>query len=207
MNRTASIRITGLNFTFIKDNFIQILLLFLTLIAMLCGVCFLKNEVIFKKAEEYFTEYLTIRQNNDFFKTFLYSLLGFIQLPVISFLCGTSALGLILSPITVVIGSFWYGSVVGFVYTTYGLSGIVFNLFVLLLPSLVLFLILHISVKESVTFSRLITTLCIKDTRAVNLYRDFKIFCIKHLILILPIILGALLDVSLFNLFSKYLNF
>lgn len=207
MNRTASIRIKGIDIAFLKENTTAIILLSLSVLSILCGTLALKNETITVLAAEEFKVFVSERTNVSFFKAFLSSLIQTIKLPIISFLCGTSVLGTVISPIVLLYASFRYGYISGYVYSVFGLSGIVFNLFVLILPYLILLFSLLISARECFDFSRLVASLCIRQTRPVNLYNNFHTFCIRHLVLLLPIVISALADVSLFNIFEKYFNF
>ncbi len=207
MNRTASIRIKGIDIAFLKDNMSAIILLCLSVLSIFCGTLSLKNERIALLAADQFKNFVAERTNVTFFKAFLSSLIHTVKLPLISFLCGTSVLGTVISPAVLLYASFKYGYLSGYVYSVFGLSGIVFNLFVLILPSLILLFSLLISSRECIDFSRLIASLCIRQTRPINLYNNFHTFCIRHLVLLFPIVLSALTDISLFNIFEKYFNF
>ena len=207
MNRTASIRIKGLDITFLKENTVAIVLLILSVLSMLCGTLSLKNERITMLAAEEFKSFVVERTNVTFFKAFLSSLIHTLKLPLVSFLCGTSVLGTVISPSVLLYAAFRYGYISGYVYSVFGLSGIVFNLFVLILPTLILLFSLLVSARECVDFSKLIASLCIRQTRPVNLYNNFHTFCVRHLVLLFPIIISALADISLFNIFEKYFNF
>ncbi len=207
MNRTASIRIKGLDIAFLKENTVAIVLLILSVLSMLCGTLSLKNERIAMLAAEEFKSFVVERTNVTFFKAFLSSLIHTLKLPLVSFLCGTSVLGTVISPSVLLYAAFRYGYISGYVYSVFGLSGIVFNLFVLILPTLILLFSLLVSARECVDFSKLIASLCIRQTRPVNLYNNFHTFCVRHLVLLFPIIISALADISLFNIFEKYFNF
>ena len=207
MNRTASINLKGINVTFFRDNLITIVLLVLTVFSMLCGTLSLRNEAVATFAESRFADFIASRGEARFINAFLTALIESVKLPIISFLCGTSVLGTIISPLVLFYCAFSYGCLSGYVYSLYGLSGIVFNLFVLLLPSLILLFVLLISAGECVDFSKRIASLCIRQTRPVNLYSNFHTFCVRHLVLLIPTLLSALSDVALFNIFEKYFKF
>ena len=207
MNRTASINLKGINIAFFRDNLTTIILLILTVISMLCGTLSLKHDAVAAFAAGKFGDFVAIRGDSRFISAFLSALIEAIKLPVFSFLCGTSVLGTIISPLVLFYAAFSYGTLSGYVYSLYGLSGIVFNLFVLLLPSLILLFVLLISAGECVDFSKKIASLCIRQTRPVNLYTNFHTFCVRHLVLLIPTLLSALSDVALFNIFEKYFKF
>ena len=207
MNRTASIRLTGLNIGYLKENLAFILLLLLIVVSIFTGVVSVSNKSVNAATVEIFNEYVSVRSDKSFFKALLSSLITVLKIPLFSFLCGTSVLGLVISPLILVLTSFWYGCVAGYVYYVYGLSGIVFNLFVLILPTIILLFSLLLSSRECVGFSKLIATMCIRETRPINLYKHFRYFCLKHIVLLIPIVIASLLDIALFSLFEKYFNF
>lgn len=207
MNRTASIRLTGLNLNYLKENLSFIVLMIITTVSILVGVLTTNTKAVNPVVNEIFTQYVSSRANATFLIAFSSSILSSFKILLFSFLCGTSVLGLIISPLILAISSFWYGAVAGYIYSVYGLSGIVFNLFVLILPTLILLFSLIVSVRECVGFSKLMACMCIKETRPINLYINFKIFCLRHVVLLIPIVTSSLLDVALFNVFENYFTF
>ena len=99
MNRTASINLKGINVAFFRDNVITIVLLVLTVISMLCGNLSLRNEAVATFAESRFADFIAARGEARFINAFLTALIESVKLPIISFLCGTSVLGTIISPL------------------------------------------------------------------------------------------------------------
>ncbi len=208
MNRTASIRIRGLDLKYLKENALMIFLLALTVISMLIGIITSNNHSgLAEFVKESFTEQIKTRAGMSFFKSFINSLLSALPIPIICFLAGTSIVGLVVSPITIVFASFWYGGVAGLLYSTYGLTGIMFNIFVLLPPILLVLFALLLSSCEAINFSRRIAAMCIRDTRPLNLYNDFRGYCLKHILILIIILISSLCDATLFNLFEKYFKF
>ena len=130
MNRTASIRIKGINLPFIKENGTHILMFALLLISVLCGAAALQKERVFDYTKELFAGYIADRAENKFAVSFAISLFNSLRALFFIYLSGTSAIGLIMSPFLLAIAGFNYGAISGYIYKVYGLSGIVFNLFV-----------------------------------------------------------------------------
>ena len=206
MNRTASIRIKGLNPVALKENLPFIVLLTITLISILFGALSTSYENFKIFSEELLNRYLQNRSSEPFISKMLLISYDSLKCLIFSFLCGTSALGLILSPLSLGYLSFCYGSMAGMIYIKYGIYGIVFNLFVLIIPSLIVMLSMIISAKECVFLSLKITQLYIKDKRPISLYNSFKMYCLKHLLLLIPIFISVILDSVLFDIFEKYIN-
>lgn len=207
MNRTASIRINRLDLGYLKENYPFLTLLFIALVCLLVGVLSVGNPDVYSATAEDFSSYLSIRQNNTFIMSFVFALICISKYPVVSFLCGTSVLGLVISPISLGLASYRYGLIAGFIYTEYGLNGIVFNLFALLLPSLVYLFGLLLMSRECIGFSRLVASMCVKGTRPVNLFEPFKLYCIHSLFLFLIVLLSTFIDITLFGLFENYFSF
>lgn len=208
MNRTASIRIKGPNLNYLKNNLTFVLLLLLMIVSVIAGtIVFSRSQAVRLYTDGLFDDYIALRHDKTFFVGFLNSLKSVLPLTVICFMCGTSVIGAVISPVCVSAAAFIYGCMASDLYSTYGLSGIIFNLFVLLPPSLILLFCVLLSAKECVDFSRQIAAACIREARPRNLYDDFRGFCMRHLILIVPIIFSALADIALYNLFEKYFEF
>lgn len=206
MNRTASIRIKGLNLVEIRENLPFIALVVLSLISMLIGVLS-TNSIHFRKfSEDLFSGFIYNRNSSVYFEKFISVAWSTLKYPIISFLCSTSVLGIALSPLALIYVSFCYGVIAANFYVNYGITGIVFNLFVLLLPSVIMLFTMIISVKECIAFSLKIARICTRDTRPVNLYQNFRFLCLKHLLLILPIFLSVFIDTAFFDLFKKFIN-
>ncbi len=207
MNRTASIRIKGIDLKSLKNNLPIIVLMILSVSALLIGVISVKNPTFGAVAEESFNKYIAARESESYFDAILKIAFAMLKLPVISFLSGTSVLGMVIAPMTLCYSFFNYGLLSGYIYSNFGLSGIVFNIFVLILPTLIVSFCLLLSALECILFSRSIALICIKGARPINLFESFKIFCLKHLFLALPIIASAIIDLALFNMFENYINF
>lgn len=207
MNRTASIRINKLDLGYLKENYPFLILLLISLASLLAGVLSVGNEGIYSSSAEAFKEYISIRSENTYLKSFLLAFLCVAEYPVISFLCGTSVLGLVISPVALGLASYKYGCMAGYIYTEYGLNGIVFNLFALLLPTVVYLFGLLLMTRECIGFSRLVANMCIKGNRPINLFEPFKLYSLHSLFLFITILLSVFLDITLFGLFENYFTF
>lgn len=206
MNRTASIRIKGINVAELKENLPYISLLVLAITAILLGALSVNNALFSNFSSEIFKDFIDNRKSIDFFDKYISVAWNSLKYPIISFLCATSVLGIVLSPLCLIYVSFCYGIIAGNFYVNFGISGIVFNLFVLIIPSIVLIFTLIVSVKNSIAFSLKIARVCTKDVRCSNLYQSFRLFCLKQLVLALPIMLSVLIDLTFFDLFKNYIN-
>lgn len=207
MNRTASIRIKGINLPFLRENSTHILMLVLLLVSILAGALSLQKEKVFDYTRELFGDYISDRADNKFSVTFAISLFNSLRALILIYLAGTSAIGIIVSPFLLAVAGFNYGALSGYIYKTYGLSGIVFNLFVFLLPTVVLLFSLLLQANQSLIFSKKLAVSLIKDKRPVNLYREFRLYCNFSLVLILPVIFSSVADSLLYNLFKTYFTF
>ena len=206
MNRTASIRIKGINIQSVLENLPFLLLLFLAVSFVLAGVLSLNNSTYAELSAELFNKYTDIRKESRFLNSYLKVLFTSVKYPLISFLCGTSVLGILFSPFTVCYTGFCYGLLAGYIHINFGITGIVFNIFVLLIPSVIVMLCLIFSAKNCFTFSSRVARLCTKEARPLNLYYEFRFLCLKHLLLLIPLLVSTLIDTSMFMLFQKYLN-
>lgn len=208
MNRTAFIRIKGFNVNYLKENSAYILLLVFVVASIFLGVIVCSNNsYLMNYSKELFLNYLKNRVDLSYFRIFLNSFISTIKISIIIFLCGTSVLGTVISPILLSLSAFTYGGLAAYLYNTYGLTGILYNLFVFVPPSILFIFALLLSVRECVIFSKLITGVCIRNSKPRNLFNDFRSFCLKHIIVLIILILSSLIDATLYGLFEKFFNF
>ena len=178
------------------------------IVGILCGCITVgKFEFLSNFATEKFNEYFSIREELNFYSIFLNSLTTTFPLYIVMFLCGTSAVGFIASPIIVILNGFTYGCVSGHLCATYKLEGIMFNALVYLPFMLISAFGIIILSCESFSFSRLIAGICIKANKPVNIYHNFKTYCIRGLISLSFALISVLTDSALSTLFISFFDF
>ena len=164
------------------------------LIGILVGVLLFKN----KSASDnnYYKEFsqLYSQLTLGFMENFGYSLLR--ELPFIAgiFLAGSCMVGGIIVPAIILLRGALYGIIMGYTCFNYGLTGIVFNLLILIPPAVIWALALILSARESFGFSICLARLVLPESNSGRLDKDFKIYCLRQLFVLLFFLLGAFIQ-------------
>lgn len=196
------------DFANIKRNSTFLVFALFIALGVLFGVlCYSNFEAIKPITEELFYEHYNLHSKTTFFSLAGQTILNILPIALTAFIIGTSAVGCVLIPILPLILGFLFGIISGCLYDTQEVMGIVFNLLILLPPSIIAFLGLLLCCRESFGFSKLLAVMCIKGGKCFNLYLDFKNYCIRYLIILILFVIYALIDSSLATLFIRFFNF
>lgn len=197
MRRTAVINFKNFDKTirYLKENKVLLILIILFLAGLFWGVSsFDGSETFYERITEYITDEYTALGNSGFWKTLIDSFFNSLLPIAVCFILGCSILGIILSPLCMLLSGFVYGTISAVLYSEYALNGIAFYA-VMILPSAVINIIaLIIAVKESVRFSSVITSLTFPATAPKNLSYEFKSFGIRYIIVCSIVLLASLTD-------------
>jgi len=152
-------------------------------------------------------QHIDIRLSKNITKILLDSLKDVFPLYVLVFLLGTSVVGCALSPSILLWHGFSYGSISGILYSTYALEGVMCNA-IIYIPS-VLFCAfgLAVLVRNAVSFSYLLSGICIKANKPINIYSNFKVYCLQGVITLLFAVSSVVFDIVMSVLFINYFNF
>lgn len=177
-------------------------------IGVLLGVICYKNILPLEDfSKELFLKHYEFHSKTSFLNLAGQTLLNILPLVVLSYIIGTSAVGCVLVPLIPLLLGFIYGIISGYVYDTQEIMGVVFNLLILLPPSIIAFLGLLLCCRESFGFSKLLAIMCVKGGKCFNLYIDFKNYCTRYLVLLILFLFYSLLDASLTLLFIRFFKF
>lgn len=190
-----------------KNNIVIIMAIFYAL-GILFGVLWLKNsQSILEIARQSFSDYLAARENKGMFSVFLSSFMGTLPIALLLFLCGTSIVGIVLTPLAVCYRGFEYGVLSGFLYTTFSLQGIAFNSLILIPCTILAVFGYIISGREALKFSLKLAKISMPKGQAANLYSDFKTYCKIFILILILFVFSALLDAIMSVSFLKFFNF
>ena len=207
MKRTRTIKLNeNLKVLFENSGFIILIITFI--VSFLLGCIFVfKNYNLQEFIGSEFITFFNIRKSGTFGTMLLNSILFIFPCALLSFVCGTSLVGCVLSPIFFMYKSFIFGSYAGYIYENYQLEGIIFNALIFIPSAVVSIFALLLSVRESVGFSVIFARLCIKGKKSVNIIFDFKSYCYKHIVILCIVFLAIILDLGCSALFIKFFNF
>lgn len=196
------------DFSNIKRNAAFLVFAILIALGVLLGVLSYTNFApVQSEAKELFSAHYLLHNNVSFFKLAGQTLLNIIPIAFLAFVIGTSAVGCVLIPVLPLLLGFLFGIISAFIYDTQEIMGVVYNLLILLPPSLVAFFGLLLCCRESFGFSKLLAIMCVKGGKCFNLYLDFKNYSIRYLIILIFFIVYALVDASLTLLFIRFFKF
>ncbi|MBE6797946.1 MAG: hypothetical protein E7531_06410 [Ruminococcaceae bacterium] len=193
--------------TIVKNNVIILLTVFFV-VGIIIGVITLRNnEIISNIAKANFNNFVLIRKNGNFGNIFLSSFFDILPFALLVFLCGTSIVGIALTPIAIAYRGFNYGILAAYLYNTYSLQGIAFNSLILIPTTLIAVFGFLISGRSALNFSVYLAKISLPKGQAVCIYNDFRIYCKKALLFLLFYIASALLDAIMSMSFIDYFKF
>ncbi len=211
MQRTTIIRPKAIKR---KEQFISLIIknngLLLIFLCLLLGLCFgcISNNLGFSFNENDFTKYLTLRQNKPFFSIFLSSFLELLPFIAVCFFSGTCMAGSFIVPVLTLYKGYLLGRLLGFLYLSKGLYGIVFNV-ILIIPTATISAIgLVLMSREAFLFSLCLLKLVFPGkVQDKSLYRDFMLYCKRQLALVILFIVASLIDAIFSVGFISFFNF
>ncbi len=153
------------------------------------------------------SEMIAVKKSADFLQMFKASLLSILPFYFLLYICGTSVIGTATTPIILLYKGFTYGCLSGLLYSTYKLEGIMFAALILLPQTLITVFGLLLLAKESFAFSYLLGGICIKSSKPVNIYSDFKSYCVNSGLCLITGFLAIGFDLGMSSLFISYFNF
>lgn len=193
--------------TILKNNVVIILSVFFV-IGIVIGVSLLSNnESVFQFAKSDFEKFLVLRKNNSFGKVFISSFLGLLPYVLLIFLCGTSLVGIALTPLSILYRGFCYGITASYLYCDYSLQGIAFNSLILIPTTLIAVFGYLISGREAFNFSLHLAKISMPNGQAVSMYNDFRLYCKRSLLYFIFYMVSALFDAIMCISFIKFFNF
>lgn len=190
----------------LNQNGLLIFILFSFLLGMLIGVLGFKQN---SATDGYYSEQ---------FKSFIGGLSGsswhiigasiLELLPFIAglFLSGTCMVGWVLTPVLMAIRGFMMGSIISYIYFNNSLIGVVFNLLIIMPTAVVSTLALVLSARESFGFSLSLARLALPGVKNHMLDKDFKLYCIRQLFMLLFFAAAVLIRLLMATSFYSFLN-
>lgn len=205
MHRTKSI--FTLNISNIAPYIPFIFFTVIFVIGVLIGCLSVGNfESLISYASDEITEFISLRKNSGFYELLKSSVFSVFSIYIVLFLCGTSVVGCVVSPFVLLYKGFTYGCLSGYLYFTYKLEGIMLNS-LLIIPSVLISVFgLIILGKEAFSFSYLLSGICIKSNKPINIYAQFKIYCIKSLTTLIAAVISVIFDLGMSVLFLNFFN-
>ncbi|HZK21272.1 MAG TPA: stage II sporulation protein M [Oscillospiraceae bacterium] len=138
---------------------------------------------------------------------FFSSLLSSICFLFASFIIGLCAVGIPFLPIIPFIKGLYYGAFGGYMYCTYGVTGIGYCALIIYPAAAIMITALIYGCTESMMMSADICGILLNKTIGMNSKDALKMYCIRYAILILVLVLAAIVSTAFFKLFGSYFAF
>lgn len=204
--RFKTLRPGGGIITAINQNNILIFIVFAFLLGLLIGVMTfkLKNAGGNFYAGEFksFTSGLTGGIWNIIISASL-QLLPFIAA---IFLSGTCMVGAVLTPVIIALRGAMLGMIMSYSYVHSSLTGIVFNLLIIIPAAVVSSMALILSGREAFGFSLSLARLALPGTKCEKLDRDFKLYCMRQIFVLVFFAAAVILQTVMASSFYSFFN-
>ncbi len=182
----------------------KILLLLCTLLfaGILIGtLSYGTNNEILNMSSKLLADFTKHHSSMSFGKILITSFMSSTVFLLAMFACGTSMLGVVLSPLLVLFLGFRYGCLSAYLYSAYGIKGIAFCAVLLIPPAVIYIIGLLFAAKYSIALSCEIAKLTFPKYGVANLCDSFKVYCAKYAVIIFVILLSSVLDAVLSKFF------
>lgn len=182
-------------FSFLHINCYIITLTVMCILGIAFGIFGTKFSDRFLDVFKNYTEnFLLLRSEGTFLRIFSNSLFLNFTFSLLIFIFGTSVTGITLAPILVLVRSLIFGALSGIIYANYSLKGIALNALLLIPPTVIAVIFIILSAKEAMKLSLVLIGQTLPETKPKNLSFNFSKYCVKNLILFIPIIISSVLD-------------
>ena len=155
---------------------------------------------------DFFKNYIVGRKNASILSCFLESLLLYSFTPFLTFIFGLSAIGLPIIIATPVIMGALTGMATGFLFFNYSLQGLCYSALIVIPAVSIVVATLLKCCSEGIIMSMDIIT-CLGGYQSNLKKNNLKEYCLRFLILFVPIIISALINVFSFKIFSNLFSF
>ena len=200
-------RLLTINFSRLTPYLPFIIFSILYLVGVLLGSLLIRFHIGTDIAVNLFDDFYSIRQSLKFYNIIKNSVFNTFVPFIIIFISGTSIVGCVFIPIVLTVIGMKFGILVGYLYATYKLNGIMFSSFILLpLTIVALFGMVLLSI-EAFKFSKMLSSICIMSNKPINIYLAFRIYCVKGSITLISALVSVVLDVCMTSLFINYFSF
>jgi len=206
MKRSTVLNLRNIKlFDFLRNNKILTLLCLCFSFGVIIGtISFSSSKTVFEFAKQWLERFYYSRNDATVGSIILSSASTSMLFLIAVFISGTSALGIMLVPLTVFLDGFIDGSFSALLYSEYQLKGIAFNA-ILVIPPLIIFLIGFIyASQESLNFSWAVARLTLPRSSPSVLFPYFKNYCTRYALILLVVLFSAICDAFVSKFFLPF---
>ncbi len=205
---TIRLGFSGRFLQFFKKNGVTLAFASVLTAGFICGVISSanENEPFYSIYNMLFNAFINSRIGNSFARIFLISSAVSVLFVLVSFLSGLSLGGIPLLAVVSFIKGFVLGIPGGLAVARYSFKGFVFYLVIVLLPGLISSLAVVLSCREASNFSAYLLKSFTAGSKG-GLMADFRIYCLRYLVILAVVILSAVADMLLSSFFAVSFGF
>lgn len=194
--------------TTIKKNGRILVMLAVFAVGMIIGAVFIKrgDGLVSESISDMFTAYIKTKSEQSLSMNFINSLAVNASFMLAAFVFGLCAVGLPFVCSLPLIKGVGIGMLSGYLYAKFALKGLGYCVLVIypgLIPA-IFALLLACSVGINSSYEMLLS---LSSTKAQRGERSIKIYCIRFLIICVPVIIAAVLDASASRMFCRLFSF
>lgn len=192
----------------LENKLVSLLVLFL-LIGMTTGSICAKfsDDNFIDNLDFLFASNFKIRAEQAMTDTFIASFTSSFVFTAILILMGLSAWGIFFIPFIPFFRGFGLGLIAGFLYSNYGLKGIIFHILVLLPGVFISSIGIIIESKESISLSAKIISQLSPHTILTNKWKNFKIYFMRSGFVFIILAIASFIDMIFNELFAGLFKF
>lgn len=208
MKRATPIKKTGAGIIdAINQNNSLIFVVFCFLLGLFIGVLWFK----FKNAngDFYSSQFkeLYSQLSSGFASAFMFAATSLLPFAAAIFLSGTCMVGGVMVPVIMAIRGINLGLMMGYIYSSYRLIGIVFNLLMIIPSGIISTIALILSAREALGFSLSLARLAFPGRSMPEIDQDFKFYCLRQLFVLMFFAVSALVQTVMAVAFIAYFEF
>lgn len=206
MKRTTILNLSKFNFlTTVRENTSLIAFSALFVFSLLSGCLFTKFVKFFNVAERICSYYFSNQISVGFYSVFIFFFLLSLAFIFISFVFGTSIIGIAFVPAVVAVRGFLTGLLLGRIYCVYGFNAIAYNLLIFIPSTTISVLALIAASSFSIKLSYSLGKLLLTNGKNIKIQFS-KNVVIFFIVILLISAVSALINALLSAAFLKYFS-
>ena len=192
-----------------KFDYKNLIFLSLFISGLIIGLLVIKKDVasINNVLSSIFENYFIEKGKNEFLYCFINNVSIYIILPVTIFILGLSAVGIPIILLFPVISGTALGIIIGFLYSAYYLQGLGYAAVVIIpAASIIIATFLKCCIEGVFMSLEIFFSITTKNQNKKNI-NEFKEYCLKFLLFLIPFFVAALINAICFKLFGNLFLF
>lgn len=193
----------------IREHLKFFLLLLAIVLSMAAGALIVKHadDTMLSSFSELIMGHIRSRSGQSMVKTMLLSLSSNVLVLGVIFVLGMNMIGTPFIPFALIFKGLGAGAQLGYLYRFEGISGVLYSLLIVLLPTLVSMFAMLMAANDGMSFSSLLLRQSLPSAKPNALWLPFSKYLKRFLVFLILIVFAALCDGVLSLGFMRYFQF